>query len=94
MSGRYYTLGNFPPEDAWGVFSTGTCPDLGGRFVPEQHYCQYPESPELFALLLQVRETFVELGIRPEPRIIYPTLEEILVWEKGGKEAWEKRSKK
>lgn len=43
MSGRFYTLGNFPPEDAWGVFSTSTCPDLGGRFVPKQHYQQYSE---------------------------------------------------
>ena len=92
MSGRFYTLGNFPPEDAWGVFSTGTCPDLGGRFVPKQHYKQYPEKSGLFNSLLAVRDTFVELNIRPERNIVYPLLEEILIWETGGREAWRKRS--
>jgi hypothetical protein len=94
MSGRYYTLGNFPPEDAWGVFATGTCPDLGGRIVPEYHYCQYDEAPGVFQLLLQVRETFLELGVRPQPGLIYPTLEEMQSWEAGGQDSWRKRSGK
>jgi hypothetical protein len=67
MSGQHYTLGNFPPEDAWGVFGSGTCPDLGGHFVPEYHYYQYPEAPGVFQILLDVRATFVELKIRPQP---------------------------
>lgn len=94
MSGRFYTLGNFPPENAWGVYWTGTCPDIAGRFVLEHHYSQYPQSPELFELLLRVRETFEELNIRPHPGITYPTLEEIHNWEETGMDSWQSRAGK
>lgn len=94
MNSRSYTLGHFPPENAWGVFGTGTCPDLGGNIVPPYHYSQYLGTPDVFQLLMEVQETFIDLDIKPDPNLSYPNLEEVKTWTSGGKASWRTRTGK
>lgn len=82
------TLLHYPDNNQknWWVFNSKDCPDP--FWFPGYLYRKYEfeerKSKQIFDILLQIRDKLVELSILPSPaneNIIFPTAEELYVWD-------------